>query len=272
MSRSGRVAVLVALISAFVLCVVGLAHADADPPAPGWTMGAGDDSLSTEPWMDSGEDSLSPRIWIGSGEDSLSWEPSFAAPWAESEADSSDVRYVDAEPEAPPIEETSGVVVRYGAGGTFLPGDTTWERYPNIGISVTSRGSRPGWYFHTGFSALSLRETKRAEHLLWMIDGGLAMKWSEGRGFVGVGVSLRFAGSFIAEAKDEEEDDDEEEDEGGTWWWPIKDLEEFAAFPQLYVRIPLAGDLTLEASYVVVREKRPLVGGLDVMLMFYFPK
>jgi hypothetical protein len=147
-----------------------------------------------------------------------------------------------------------------------------WERYPTVGISVTSAGSRPVWYFHTGLSALALRETQRAEHLLWMIDGGLAMKWSEGRGFVGVGMSLRFAGSFFAEAEEEEEGEDEEEESGGPWWWPIKDLEEFAASPQVYVRIPLVEDLALEASYVGVREKETMVGGLDVMLIFRFPQ
>ena len=56
------------------------------------------------------------------------------------------------------------------------------------------------------------------------------------------------------------------------WWWPIEDLKEFAAFPQVYVRIPLVGDIALEVPYVAVREKQPLAGGLDVTLMFYFPK
>jgi hypothetical protein len=247
-------------------------------------MTAGEDSLSPEPWIGSGGDSLSPRLWIGSGVDSLSperWigsgedstslEPRFVTPWAKSEAGSLDVRHSDAEPEVSPVEEKSRVVVRYGGGGTFLPSSTTWRRYPTIGISMTSSGTRPGWYFHTGFSALVLRETQRAEHLLWMIDGGLAMKWSEGRGFVGVGVSLQFAGSFFPE-EEEEEDEEEEEGAGEEWWWPIKDLREFGAFPQVYVRIPLVGEMTLEASYVGVRKKEPVVGGLDVMLMFYFPK
>lgn len=191
------------MILGVVLFVTGFAHADADAPAPGWTMAAGEDSLSRGPRMSSGEDSLSLRLWIGSGEDSLSLEPRFVAPWAKSEAGSLDVR-LDAEPETLPSEQASSVAVRYGGGGTFLPSHTTWARYPTIGISMTSSGHRPGWYFHTGFSALSLRETQRAEHLLWMIDGGLAMKWSEGRGFVGVGVSLRFAGSFFPEEDEDE--------------------------------------------------------------------
>ena len=76
------------------------------------------------------------------------------------------------------------------------------------------------------------------------------------------------------EEEEGEEDEEEDDDDGmeGEWWWLIKDLREFAASPQVYVRIPLVGDMALEASYVAVREKRPLVGGLDVMLMFYFPK
>jgi hypothetical protein len=160
-------------------------------------------------------------------------------------------------------------VVRYGAGGTFLPSSTKWKRYPTVGLSTVS--SRPGfgWYFHTGLSALVLRETDRAEHLLWMIDFGYGRKWSEGRGFIGLGVSLRSAGSFFEKEKEEGEESDEETDEDKPeWWWPIKDLREFAVLPQAYARIPLVGTFALEVCYALIRENRTLVGGLDVKLMF----
>jgi hypothetical protein len=160
-------------------------------------------------------------------------------------------------------------VVRYGAGGTFLPSTTKWERYPTLGLSTVS--SRPGfgWYFHTGLSALVLRETERAEHLLWMIDFGYGRKWLEGRGFIGLGVSLRNAGSFFEKKKEEGEESEEETDEDEPeWWWPIKDLREFAVLPQAYARIPLVGTFALEVCYALIRENRTLVGGLDVKLMF----
>ena len=91
--RRSRRVVLMVLVSALALCVACPAHADADPPAPGWTMEAGEDSLSPKLWIGSGEDSLSSQIWIGSGEDSLSLQPRFVTPWAGSEAGSLDVRF-----------------------------------------------------------------------------------------------------------------------------------------------------------------------------------
>ena len=240
-----------------------------------WSAEEGD-SLSLDPWVEGEEDSLLRALWIGSGRDSVQWRPGPDVFPIESTADSSRVAGVYAGSDSVRLQETSSVVVRYGAGGTYLPGDTKWKRYPSIGVSLTNAGNGPGFYLHTALSALELRETERVEHLLWMVDGGFAMRWAEGKGFVGLGISLRSAGSFFEKDEEEEEEEeeeeyaDEEEDDGDEWWWPIKDCREFTVLPQVYVRLPLGEGLAVESSFVGVHKHRTLVGGWDIKLMVYF--
>jgi hypothetical protein len=291
--RTERTVILMSALSVLVLSTAVCTHADSSLPAPPCAQEPDAESGATGSLPGNEADSLAsadelePAVpdtaagtetpWmpeftgfrVDSAEDSLSWEPKLGEPWAKSDADSQRAR--DAGDAAAPValeDPASSSVVRYGAGGTILPSRTRWKRYPTIGVSVTSSKPGFGWYFHTGLSALVLRETERAEHLLWMIDFGYARKWSEGRGFIGLGVSLRSAGSFFAEKKAEGEEEETDEDEQQEWWWPIKDLREFAVLPQAYVRVPLVETLALEVCYALVRENRTLVGGLDVKLTF----
>lgn len=296
MRGTERTATLITTLSLCLLCAAGLLRADSRLPAFPFAQEIGDESGDPGVLDESQADSLesrdapepavtdtAARAGLPSLTDSIglraqSIEDSLMLEVEPADSLGAQIRADSLEVQEQPTQldglialgsRAPAQVVRYGAGGTFLPSSTKWKRYPTLGLSTVS--SRPGfgWYFHTGLSALVLRETDRAEHLLWMIDFGYGRKWSEGRGFIGLGISLRSAGSFFAEKKEEGEESEEETDEDEPeWWWPIKDLREFAVLPQAYARIPLVDTIGLEICYVLIRENRTLVGGLDVMLMF----
>ena len=150
--------------------------------------------------------------------------------------------------------EWRGEADSFGVGVAVLPESTTWDRSLTFRRSfVTVRPSGPDWYGHLDLTYMNNRgQEDGSAYWTAVVGAGFAKTWNQGRACAGIGAVLWFGWEL------------ETDSDGST----IQEMNEFALLPEVFVRVPLIWRFGIESTYTLVRETKPMVGGLDVALAF----